>query len=59
MDVHTPKDLRQLITESRNANWPPKNEASAAADAASGQGNAGAAAGAGGGDGTTEADITQ
>ena len=24
VDVHTPKDLQQLMTESREANWPPR-----------------------------------
>ena len=24
VDVHTPKDLQQLMTESRDANWPPR-----------------------------------
>ena len=52
VDVHTPKDLRQLMTESRNANWPPRNEAVAAAVAASGQGSIAGAATCGGDENT-------
>ena len=40
VDVHTPKDLQQLMAESRDANWPPRIAAVAAGDDESEQGNA-------------------
>ena len=41
VDVHTPKDLQQLMAESRDANWPPRIAAAVAAgDDESEQGNA-------------------
>ena len=38
VDVHTPKDLQQLMAESRDANWPPR--IAAGEDDESEQGNA-------------------
>ena len=32
VDVHTPKDLQQLMTESRDANWPPRTAVTAVTD---------------------------
>ena len=43
VDVHTPKDLQQLMAESRDANWPPRIAAAAVVagdDDESEQGNA-------------------
>ena len=41
VDVLTPKDLQQLMAESRDANWPPRIAAAAVAgDDESEQGNA-------------------